>query len=76
MDFIRACLFRGTERQHVADDYAKKLDQGRQECQEVVADGVNKLSNVSITVKYEFCNLLNISQCHITENLGQVCDNA
>ncbi|GAV03424.1 hypothetical protein RvY_13849-2 [Ramazzottius varieornatus] len=61
----------GTERQHVADDYARQLAEGIGECQDVVADGINKLSKVSSPIQYQFCDLLNISQCHVTENLGQ-----
>jgi lysosomal alpha-mannosidase len=62
----------GTERQHVADDYAKQLHKGIVECQEAVADGINQLSNSSTPVDYKFCNLLNISQCEHTENNREV----
>ncbi|OQV16536.1 Lysosomal alpha-mannosidase [Hypsibius exemplaris] len=62
----------GTERQHVADDYALRLDRGVKECQETVVDGINRISNVTKPLQFEFCDLLNISICSITENSKEV----
>ncbi|XP_055327449.1 lysosomal alpha-mannosidase-like isoform X2 [Paramacrobiotus metropolitanus] len=62
----------GTEKQQVAYDYAQRLDVGIKACQEVVADGLAKLANISQASQIKFCDLLNISQCAVTENYKKV----
>ncbi|KMZ67565.1 putative Lysosomal alpha-mannosidase, partial [Zostera marina] len=61
----------GTEKQHVADDYAKRLSIGYAESEKVVEHGLSylselHLSNVS-TRKFEQCSLLNITYCPPSE---------
>ncbi|KAG9139497.1 hypothetical protein Leryth_024187 [Lithospermum erythrorhizon] len=60
----------GTEKQHVADDYAKRLSIGYKEAEDVVSDSLaclvqstspSKCENAS--TKFEQCPLLNISYC-------------
>uniref|UniRef100_A0A1X7U3R1 Alpha-mannosidase n=1 Tax=Amphimedon queenslandica TaxID=400682 RepID=A0A1X7U3R1_AMPQE len=60
----------GTEKQHVADDYAKRLHVGEVECRSVIATVLNDLaakgSNVP-KMDLSFCEYLNISVCPVTE---------
>ncbi|CAB3374915.1 Hypothetical predicted protein [Cloeon dipterum] len=61
----------GTEKQHVADDYAKMLHKGMLDCAATAAKAINKLSakiTEAPTVNYESCLLLNVSQCEISES--------
>ncbi|KAL5581467.1 hypothetical protein UlMin_013909 [Ulmus minor] len=69
----------GTEKQHVANDYAKRLSIGYEEAEEVVASSLAYLvepasssgSGKPIT-KFQQCPLLNISYCPSSEvNLSQ-----
>lgn len=56
----------GTEKQHVADDYARQLDRAMDECDIITTAAINKLlesPNITLTP----CPLVNISQCHYTE---------
>ncbi|KAM9313685.1 lysosomal alpha-mannosidase [Pholidichthys leucotaenia] len=55
----------GTEKQHVADDYARRLANGWQHCQVLVSNSLAVLSGSS--AKRVFCNNLNISVCPLTE---------
>ncbi|KAA8530055.1 hypothetical protein F0562_004764 [Nyssa sinensis] len=64
----------GTERQHVAADYAKRLSMGYAEAGEVVASSLallaeSKLSprNENSVTKFQQCPLLNISYCPPSE---------
>lgn len=63
----------GTEKQHVADDYAKRLHIGEVECRDLMSAAFNIMavkggpSNVNFT----FCEYLNISICPISET-GEV----
>ncbi|XP_013402708.1 lysosomal alpha-mannosidase [Lingula anatina] len=62
----------GTEKQHVAYDYAMRLSEGISMCQEVVNDAYKKLlpKNNSATPPVQmFCTLTNISMCNVTELL-------
>lgn len=52
----------------MADNYAKKVSEGIDSCQEVMSTSVTKL--VKINAKLEYCNMLNISQCAVTENMA------
>ena len=72
---IPLTTFSGTEKQHVADDYAKRLHIGQVECQELIQDVVGGyIAEKSGTKppKFEFCENLNISVCNITENNNNV----
>lgn len=68
----------GTEKQHVAFDYARQLSEGFAECDIIVNAALKKLmaqstvtneisSKRSQKVSFDSCLLLNISQCEITE---------
>ena len=60
----------GTEKQHVADDYAKRLHIGQVECEmltEDVATTFMRLKTLSKPPKVTFCEYLNISVCPVTE---------
>ncbi|GAV59511.1 Glyco_hydro_38 domain-containing protein/Glyco_hydro_38C domain-containing protein/Alpha-mann_mid domain-containing protein [Cephalotus follicularis] len=69
----------GTEKQHVADDYAKRLSIGYMEAEELVAASLACLADStsnnrcrSRTTKFQQCPLLNISYCPASEvNLSQ-----
>ncbi|XP_033744911.1 lysosomal alpha-mannosidase-like [Pecten maximus] len=64
----------GTEKQPVAYDYALRLARGVAACQKVVNDAYGKLLplNASYTPPgQQFCNILNISVCGLTENYKQ-----
>ncbi|CAC5389067.1 MAN2B1 [Mytilus coruscus] len=63
----------GTEKQAVAYDYAERLANGVMECQKVVNDALKKLYKKGSTPAPNqlFCNLLNISVCHVTETSKQ-----
>lgn len=68
------CLHSGTEKQHVADDYAKRLSIGQRECERLVADvASNYISGKSgiVAPSFQTCELLNVSICPATE-LGGV----
>ncbi|XP_072528049.1 lysosomal alpha-mannosidase isoform X1 [Salminus brasiliensis] len=55
----------GTEKQHVADDYAKRLAIGWDHCQVLVSNSLAVLSQSD--VPRVFCENLNISVCPLTE---------
>ncbi|KAG8385026.1 hypothetical protein BUALT_Bualt04G0180100 [Buddleja alternifolia] len=63
----------GTEQQHVANDYAKRLSMGYMEAEALAASSlaclVEPMPNVSceISTKFEQCPLLNISYCPPSE---------
>ncbi|XP_077862730.1 LOW QUALITY PROTEIN: lysosomal alpha-mannosidase-like [Saccoglossus kowalevskii] len=62
----------GTEKQHVANDYAKRLAIGIDEGQKIENDGIAQLIKINASqpsLQFEFCNNLNISICHVTETL-------
>ena len=60
----------GTEKQHVADDYAMRLHIGEIECRNVVNYSLNKLvdKSGSSQVNWEFCEYVNISVCPASES--------
>ncbi|CAI0456276.1 unnamed protein product [Linum tenue] len=65
----------GTEKQHVANDYATRLAIGYKEAEKVVATSLSCLFESqsrtgcqSPTIKFEECPLLNISYCPAAEN--------
>lgn len=55
----------GTERQHVANDYAKQLARGWAACQVLVANALSVLGGSKES--FVFCDALNISVCPISE---------
>ncbi|KAK7316862.1 hypothetical protein RJT34_00622 [Clitoria ternatea] len=64
----------GTEKQHVANDYAKRLSIGYVEAEKVVAaslacltEGATKTGCRSPQIKFQQCPLLNISYCPASE---------
>ncbi|KAJ8383747.1 hypothetical protein AAFF_G00215890 [Aldrovandia affinis] len=56
----------GTEKQHVANDYAKRLAIGSAHCQVLVSNALSKLSGSDAPRVY--CENLNISVCPLTES--------
>ncbi|XP_068607078.1 lysosomal alpha-mannosidase [Brachionichthys hirsutus] len=56
----------GTEKQHVANDYARRLANGWQHCQVLVSNSLAALSGSS--AQRIFCDNLNISVCPLTES--------
>lgn len=61
----------GTERQHVQDDYVKRLYQGREDCQDYMGrffkDKYTKDHTKLSNLHFHRCDYLNISVCRITE---------
>ena len=60
----------GTERQHVANDYAKRLSIGTDKCQSIIQNSVSSLVNKKYnkdygnnTINVIYCSLLNITEC-------------
>lgn len=64
----------GTSKQAVAYDYAERLANGVMEGQNVVNDAIKKLEQQSgiPVAEQNFCTLLNISVCSITETANQL----
>ncbi|KAG6527679.1 hypothetical protein ZIOFF_009805 [Zingiber officinale] len=68
----------GTEKQHVADDYAKRLAIGYTEAAKLVESTLTSLTEShsssghdggdAVTTKFEQCSLLNISYCPASES--------
>ena len=56
----------------MAFDYALRLDEGMKECQDVVSEGLHKLAKIPAALDVKYCDLLNISQCAVTEQNKQV----
>ncbi|XP_070684120.1 lysosomal alpha-mannosidase [Pempheris klunzingeri] len=56
----------GTEKQHVADDYARRLADGWRHCQVLVSNSLAALTGSSAERIY--CDNLNISVCPLTES--------
>ncbi|NXL71769.1 MA2B1 mannosidase, partial [Leptocoma aspasia] len=59
----------GTERQHVANDYARRLAEGWDSCQVLVANALSLLGGTKDPLV--FCNALNISVCPLSETTPQ-----
>ncbi|KAB2633099.1 lysosomal alpha-mannosidase-like [Pyrus ussuriensis x Pyrus communis] len=64
----------GTERQHVADDYAKRLSIGYNEAEKVIAESLacmteskSRAGCENLLTKFQQCPLLNISYCPPSE---------
>ncbi|KAI8490965.1 mannose metabolic process [Branchiostoma belcheri] len=60
----------GTEKQHVANDYAMRLHAGAVECQVITSMTLQQrmAKDSALPPIPEFCNYLNISVCPVTEN--------
>ena len=58
----------GTERQHVADDYALRLSIGQKECQRTINVLLNKVvpKGKSPPLSFDYCDYLNLSVCELT----------
>lgn len=57
----------GTEKEHVARDYALQLNKGRLSCLPIVTKALNDLLPSTNFYKIHHCPLLNVSACPITE---------
>ncbi|PRQ16859.1 putative alpha-mannosidase [Rosa chinensis] len=57
----------GTSRQHVADDYTKRLSIGYKEAEKVVAESLSCLISSRLSTGCKSCPLLNISYCPPSE---------
>ncbi|KFM74952.1 Lysosomal alpha-mannosidase, partial [Stegodyphus mimosarum] len=58
----------GTEKQHVAEDYARMLSEGYALCEDAIGKSIRiLLSNDTILPRLYFCEHLNVSQCLFTE---------
>ncbi|CAH1141510.1 unnamed protein product [Phyllotreta striolata] len=59
----------GTEKDHVAHDYARILTDGIKECEDITSKALNKMisPNLDNPINFVNCPLLNISQCEFTE---------
>ena len=69
------CDYSGTEKQHVANDYAKRLHMGQVECETVISDiagefMAGKSGGAQPSLKY--CEYLNISVCPSSESVSSV----
>eukprot|EP00047_Mylnosiga_fluctuans_P023990 m.150634 g.150634 ORF g.150634 m.150634 type:complete len:975 (+) comp9747_c0_seq2:15-2939(+) len=60
----------GTEKQHVADDYARHLSEGCAECDDVINEALNKLLAGPQALPFQRCLHLNESICPITSDSG------
>ena len=63
--------YRGTEKQHVANDYAKRLHIGQVECETLVQDVAGAYvssKSDSTTPDFHSCEYLNVSICPTTEH--------
>ena len=60
----------GTEKQHVANDYAMRLHIGETECMRIVSDSASKLTDKAgvAPLIFEFCEYLNVSICEPSES--------
>ncbi|XP_051897842.1 lysosomal alpha-mannosidase [Pristis pectinata] len=58
----------GTEKQHVANDYAKRLSKGWDRCEVLISNALSSLSGSK--QDFVFCNKLNISVCPRIEELS------
>ena len=58
----------GTEKQLVADDYAKRLHMGQVECTDLMGKAIGMLATGDpTTLKFQYCEYLNISACSATQ---------
>ncbi|XP_049286781.1 lysosomal alpha-mannosidase-like isoform X4 [Anopheles funestus] len=64
----------GTEKQHVADDYARMLYEGFEACSVNTRSALNQLAGERDTLKFDwgYCKQANISACVMTENSDNI----
>jgi len=60
----------GTSKQHVANDYAKRLSIGSETCKKVIDAVLSQLVAPSLEMKWYECQLLNQSECGATTDGG------
>ena len=60
----------GTAKQHVTFDYAQRLSEGISQCQPVIARAYDTFipKNSQKPPQAQFCPLMNITECSVTEN--------
>ncbi|XP_053673280.1 lysosomal alpha-mannosidase-like [Anopheles nili] len=60
----------GTEKQHVADDYARMLYDAFEACSAVTRSALNQLAGErdSLKLEWAYCKQANVSSCPMTEN--------
>ncbi|XP_053673637.1 lysosomal alpha-mannosidase-like [Anopheles nili] len=60
----------GTEKQHVADDYARMLYDAFEACSAVTRSALNQLAGErdSLKLEWAYCRQANVSSCPMTEN--------
>ena len=59
----------GTAKQAVTFDYAERLHAGLLACENVISKATTeKEFDFVLDQKFQFCHLLNVSQCHVTED--------
>lgn len=69
LPYLPSFLCRGTEKQHVANDYAKRLHMGQVECTNLMGQALSALvTGDSTTMEFQYCEYLNISVCNATQN--------
>ncbi|CAK8687802.1 unnamed protein product [Clavelina lepadiformis] len=56
----------GTSKQHVANDYAKRLYIGRESCKSVISEVISGSAS-----QLTFCDYLNVTLCNYTQNMQQ-----
>uniref|UniRef100_T1IVT5 Alpha-mannosidase n=1 Tax=Strigamia maritima TaxID=126957 RepID=T1IVT5_STRMM len=63
----------GTAKQAVTDDYARILNDGVVHCENVIDDALKaiKVKDDVHLSRHVFCNKLNVSECHVTEQNDQ-----
>ncbi|XP_060838044.1 lysosomal alpha-mannosidase-like isoform X2 [Rhopalosiphum padi] len=61
----------GTEKQHVANDYARLLSEAIEECEDASCSILSGLATGIETSGCKSCHLLNISQCEVSEHSEQ-----
>ncbi|XP_026811581.1 lysosomal alpha-mannosidase-like isoform X3 [Rhopalosiphum maidis] len=61
----------GTEKQHVANDYARLLSEAIEECEDASCTILSGLATGIETSGCKSCHLLNISQCEVSEHSEQ-----
>jgi lysosomal alpha-mannosidase len=65
----------GTEKQHVADDYCKRLYIGNSACEDVISETIGKLVATNSDIpKFSLCPLINESVCTPTDSLAKGMD--
>lgn len=56
----------GTAKQHVSNDYVKRLDQSMRAAFDIMSDSYQRLT-IGRVEPQQYCLLLNVSECHVTE---------